>query len=151
MKFRADMGIADIFSRYLIDYYLSLGWDVDMIVPVPLGKRRYADRGYNQTHLLSRPFALYINKHHYNNCLKKIKETRPQVGLNPEERSKNVISAYWADPKTVSGKVILLIDDVTTTGSTINSCSEALLLAGASSVYGLTVARATIKTHTDIM
>ncbi len=73
--------------------------------------------------------------------IKRIRKTRSQVGLSPEERKINVTGVFLAEQKLVKGKSILIIDDVVTTGSTINSCAEALMKAEASQVYGLTLAR----------
>jgi predicted amidophosphoribosyltransferase len=69
-------------------------------------------------------------------------ETRSQVGLSAEERKENVANAFYSDPDLVAGKSILLMDDVATTGATLSSCADALLNAGASSVFALTLARA---------
>lgn len=80
--------------------------------------------------------------------LKKVRETRTQVGLNGFERQENVRAAYQADPSVVKRRSVLLMDDVATTGSTISACTDALLSAGASEVYALTVARA--LSHHDL-
>ena len=69
-------------------------------------------------------------------------ETRSQVGLTKVERHLNVRGVFNAEAKCVNGRVILLIDDVATTGSTLSSCAEALYASGARDVFGLTVARA---------
>jgi predicted amidophosphoribosyltransferase len=81
-------------------------------------------------------------------ALWKTRETRSQVGLSISQRSENVRSVYQADPAKVKRKSILLMDDVSTTGSTISSGTEALLSAGAQEVYALTIARA--LSHHDL-
>jgi competence protein ComFC len=71
------------------------------------------------------------------------------VGLSEKDRLKNVRGAFKAKSESLSGKNILIVDDITTTGATIQNCATALLEAGAVQIYGLTVARALLETHTD--
>jgi predicted amidophosphoribosyltransferase len=78
-------------------------------------------------------------------AIKRIRETRTQVGLSAKEREINVQDAFWANANLVRNKTVVIIDDVTTTGSTIRSCASALHAAGALSVYGLTLARAVLQ------
>jgi predicted amidophosphoribosyltransferase len=73
--------------------------------------------------------------------MRRTRNTRSQVELSAEERRLNVRGAFQAVPEIVSGKRVLLVDDVTTTGSTIKECAKALRMAGASSVFCLTLAR----------
>lgn len=75
-------------------------------------------------------------------ALVRIRETNTQVGLNPAEREQNVAGAFAADPVQVRGRSPLLVDDVFTTGATLSACADALQRAGASVVFGLTIARA---------
>ena len=115
----------------------------DLIIPVPLHPKRLRWRGFNQSVLLARqvsreyaipldPFVVYRNK-----------ETPPQTQLTEDERRKNVRGAFSLnDQKSVKGKRILLIDDVYTSGATVNECSRALKRGGAKEVYVLTLARA---------
>jgi predicted amidophosphoribosyltransferase len=67
------------------------------------------------------------------------------VGLSAKERHENVRDAFTANPRLVNGKVVLILDDVTTTGATLQNCSNALLQAGAIMVYGLTLAKAVLR------
>ena len=115
---------------------------IDIIIPVPLGKKRLAERGYNQVSLIGRPLSLAMNIAFAPNALSRDHETRSQVGLTKVERHLNVRGVFKANSKRVNGRIILLIDDVATTGSTLSSCAEALYAAGARDVFGLTVARA---------
>lgn len=112
-----------------------------MIIPVPLSRLRLAERGYNQAAMLAFPFSLLLEKKYQPSALKKIVETRTQVGLNIAERNTNMKNAFKANPDIVSGKSILLIDDVMTTGVTLNECARALLEARATEVNALTLAR----------
>lgn len=143
LKYRRNVaGFGDALALQMADFVRSLHWPLDMIVPVPLGRKRLRERGYNQVALVARPLAYELDLTYAPQVLQKTRETRSQVGLNMLERRENVRQAYQADPSGVKRKVILLMDDVATTGSTLSACSEALLSAGAQEVYALTVARA---------
>ena len=142
LKYRHDVALGDVFSRFLVRCFMRQGWNVDCVIPVPLGLDRIAERGYNQASLLARPFAYELGLDYLPRAVKRVRETRSQVGLSIQERHDNVSDAFLARQSVVSGRRILLIDDVTTTGSTLNSCAGALLNAGAIQVFGLTLARA---------
>ena len=124
------------------DFVSSLEWPIDVLIPVPLGKKRLKERGYNQVALVARPLAYQLEWRYEPDALWKKRETRSQVGLSVSQRSENVQDAYQADPTIVKQKSILIMDDVATTGSTISACTTALLSAGARDVYVLTIARA---------
>lgn len=149
LKYKGDMGIGESLSKHLIELYNDLTWDIQIVVPVPLSPRRTRERGYNQSGLLGRPFAYGIQKTYSPFALARTKETRTQVGLSARERRHNVTGAFKANPNIVKGKVILVVDDVTTTGSTISACAQALTQAGASAVFGLTLARAVLQAGAD--
>ncbi len=142
MKYRRNLGMGDILARQMADFVRSLQWKVDMLIPMPLSKKRLKERGYNQVALVARPLAYELGVPYLPNGLQKIRETRSQVGLNASQRRENVSKAYQAKAEIVKRKSILLMDDVATTGSTIQAGTEALLSAGAGEVYALTVARA---------
>lgn len=114
----------------------------DLLVPVPLDKRRYRKREFNQAHLLakvvSRRFGIPLSPF----VLRRTRTTLPQTGLNRREREENVKGLFRvAKAKECRGKTILVIDDVFTTGSTANECAKVLSRAGAREVNVLTVAR----------
>lgn len=105
----------------------------DLILPVPLHRLRLRERGFNQALEIARPITkrlrIPIDKH----SLQRIRHTRPQTGLKAPEREVNLKNAF----KTIrdfSGKHIALLDDVVTTSSTINACSQALMDAGAKQI-----------------
>jgi competence protein ComFC len=147
LKYRQNLALGDSLSVHLIQLYKNLNWPIDFIVPVPLGQKRKRTRGYNQAALLARPLSLAAGIQYRPDALGRIRETVSQVGLSGKERSTNVSGAFTARPELVQGKKILVIDDITTTGSTIHHCATALIIAGAAEVYGLTVARAILETH----
>ncbi|MFN8398948.1 MAG: phosphoribosyltransferase family protein [Anaerolineales bacterium] len=97
--------------------------------------------------MIAKPLAMGLGLQYSPNALARCKETRSQVGLSREERQKNVHEAFQAD-SGVRGKIALVMDDVSTTGSTLSSGAEALYAAGAKEVYALTVARA--LSHHDL-
>lgn len=115
--------------------------DADILVPVPLHKRRLLSRRYNQSALLSECLSRQLGIPHIPEALERTKNTPPQQG-NLNKRSKNVRGAFKAKKYVdLEGKNIVLIDDVYTTGSTADSCAKALKAAGANKVYLLTVFR----------
>jgi competence protein ComFC len=141
MKKHSDYGLGLSLSIYLVSMFHTLNWKIDAVVPVPINKSHLNKRGFNQTDLFAYPFSLAIDSPYRPKLISRIRETRSQVGLNALERHENVKGAFKADPAYASGKNVLIIDDVATTCSSISACSEALLSAGAKTVYGITLAR----------
>ena len=148
MKYRRNIGLGEALAIQMVEFVRSLQWGIDILIPVPLGKKRLQERGYNQVALVARPLAYHTGISYLPRALWKARETRSQVGLNISQRQQNVQNAYKADPESVRRKSVLLMDDVATTGSTISSCTEALLSAGARDVYAVTIARA--LSHHDL-
>lgn len=142
LKYQRDLGLGEVLSQYLVRAYLLQEWHIDAVIPVPLSLDRQAMRGYNQASVLAKPFALSLGLEFRPQALARVRETRSQVGLSAQERQNNVQEAFLANPELVNSKKILVIDDVTTTGSTLNACAAALKDAGAAIVYCLTLARA---------
>ena len=145
LKYRGEMRLGEALAKPLIDYLRTLNWQVDLVVPVPLGVARQAQRGYNQAALIARPIALSEQICYQPDAVRKIKTTRAQVGLSRVERLLNVAEAFQAESRMVAQKRILLIDDVATSGATIDACSKTMLQAGAAEVFGLTLARAPLR------
>ncbi len=141
LKYRRDVALGDALAAHMVPYVRQLNWDINMIVPIPLGRKRYRERGYNQVGMIAKPLALALGVEFAPKALARLKETRSQVGLSKQERRENVDGAFQAGAG-VNGKTILVLDDVATTGSTLSSSAQALLASGAKDVYALTVARA---------
>lgn len=142
LKYKRDIALGEALSRHLFDVYISQGWQVDLVVPVPLGVARQAERGYNQSALLAKPLAIGCGLPYHPRALRKTRDTLSQVGLTLEQRWNNVAGSFEALPDYVQGRRVLVVDDVSTSGATLNACAQALATAGAVQVYGLTLARA---------
>ena len=149
LKYKRDIGLGEELAQHLIKLFEQQNWYVDMIAPVPLGKERLENRGYNQSHLLALPIALSSRIPYKPDVIKRIRNTPSQVGLNSLERLHNVRGAFQGNTSVLKGKSILLVDDVTTTGATINACAQACHQAQAANVYCITVARAPFAHSTD--
>jgi len=146
VKYSRDLALAETLAREMFHVTQDQGWDLDLIVPVPLSKKRLRERGFNQAVLLARPLAWRMSIPSNSKALRRIRDTLSQVGLNVEQRRDNVSEAFVASSKQVAGKNILLVDDVATSGSTLNACANALWNAQAKNVYGLTLTRAVQST-----
>ena len=116
--------------------------DFDIIVPVPLHPRRHAARGYNQAELIARPVATHLRRPLAPRALARIVDTPPQTERSVAERRVNVAGAFQASPDVVRLQRVLLVDDVCTTGATLDAAAQAVRNAGATRVTGLTLARA---------
>ncbi len=149
LKYRHDVALGDALAPHLAEFVENLEWEADLVVSIPLSQQRLSERGYNQVAVIAQPLAL-INQWHYTpQALRRIKHTRSQVGLSVHERQRNVQGAFIAEPRTVKGKKVLLMDDVATTGATLVAASQALMDAGAEQVYALTVAKALSRYGSD--
>jgi ComF family protein len=116
----------------------------DLLVPVPLSDARRRERGYNQAELIAIALADQTGLAVGACALRRIRETRPQVGLTADQRRTNVAGAFaCSEHDAVMGKFVLLVDDVATTGATLRACAEPLKAAGARRVLGVVVARGT--------
>lgn len=133
---RLMAGMAD----HLPDEYRA----ADAIVPVPLHPARWAERGFNQAEILARPVARRLGIPVVMHNLRRKKDTERQAGLPAQQRLVNVRGAFEvADPDRFAGRRIVLIDDVVTTGATMNVCARVLKKAGAQAVYTLALASPT--------
>lgn len=119
----------------------AAGKGCDALVPVPLFHRRYRERGFNQAYELARVLGRARGLRVLN-CLRRLRETPAQVGLNRTSRWENMRGAFaFKGGFDVAGLRLLLIDDVFTTGATTNACARVLVAAGAGQVNVLTVSR----------
>ena len=126
-------------SNYKID-------DNFIIIPVPVSKKRFNQRGFNQSYILAKEIARILDVEFYNNILCRIDETEKQFKLSETERHKNLKRAFFVDKYSVMcnnlfNKYVLLVDDIITTGSTASYCTKVLKMAGFRKVFVITVAR----------
>lgn len=141
LKYNGDMSLGEILARPMIELLQSLNWLIDIVVPVPMGNTRRSERGYNQAAMLAFPISLFLRRPYYPHALLKSRENLSQVGLNPSQRRANVRDVFVGREKFVKGKSVLIVDDVVTTGATMEACANAVQRAQARSVYGITLAR----------
>ncbi len=121
---------------------------IDIIIPVPMHKNRQKQRGYNQAALIAGYAAGQLGIRSENNLLIKTKETRNQSLLSKTERLANLEGVFKVvSPGRVAGKNILLVDDIITTGNTVNQCSKALKYAGAGKVIAGVIATTRMDTE----
>ncbi|MDP2944381.1 MAG: phosphoribosyltransferase family protein [bacterium] len=114
--------------------------DDSIIIPVPLSKKRERWRGFNQAEILAREFAANFS-YPLSGGLKRIKHRRAQASLNEAERLENVKGAFAYSGGDLTGRTVILIDDVVTTGATLNEAALALRARGAAKIYGLVLAK----------
>ncbi len=119
--------------------YISLA-KPDMIACVPLSEEKMLKRGYNQAGDYARELSKLTDIPFYPGVIKRVKNTAPMKLLSPAERQKNLKNAFKSGQIVVKSKRILLVDDIYTTGATMDECAKVLLEAGAESVYCMTLA-----------
>jgi ComF family protein len=142
LKYYRDGILADSLAVCLLDAGPEAAPASSLVVAVPLAPERLAARGYNQAGLLARTYAERRGLRLAPRGAVRVRHTESQVGLSAQDRRANVAGAFAGEPRIVSGQAIILVDDVCTTGATLEACAEALRAAGAAQVWGLTLARA---------
>ena len=142
LKYRPDRKLASVMADWLTGLYPHSEWQASLVVPVPLSRSRFQQRGFNQAELLAHELAERLELPMAASQLRRVRETRSQVGLDPSERSLNVKGAFAAERGVFAGEAVLLVDDLCTTGATLAACAQAVLADGGGPVWGLTVGRA---------
>ena len=142
LKYHNLRAIAPCLAKYMTEYYKSNGLPGEALLPVPLHANRLRNRGYNQSALLAEKISELINLPVLHEVLFRIKDSNPQA-LTPDVhvRRQNVLDAFYCCSGEVVGKEVILIDDVCTSGATLEACAEALKKAGTKKVIGFTLAR----------
>ncbi|MFZ5822714.1 MAG: ComF family protein [Chloroflexota bacterium] len=141
LKYRRDRGLGEALAAQMAPFVSGLRWPFDAVIPIPLGKTRLRERGYNQVAMLAMPLSSLLDVDYFPGALARARETRSQVGLTAEQRQENVQDAFLASAR-VRGRTLLLVDDVSTTGATLSSAADALYACGADGVFAVTIARA---------
>lgn len=145
LKYGGLRVLAPLLSDLLAEHWQREPLPVDVIVPVPLHRARERRRGYNQARLLARELSKRIGVPVCAEALLRRRDTPPQVGLSRAARYENVRRAFTVGREHLAGKRVLLLDDVLTTGATLEACAEPLLADGVRSVWALTLARAVLS------
>lgn len=112
-------------------------WKPEAIIPVPVSRKKYLKRGYNQAQLIGRELSRLTGIPMDTKILYRIRDTKPQKDMSKNERKKNLESAFIITENIVKYEVVVLVDDIYTTGSTIDECAKTLKEAGVSKVYFL--------------
>ncbi len=140
-KYRRVAALAEPLGDALAGFWIQAPTPARAIVPVPLHPHRQRERGYNQAELLARQVGRAARLPVYADALRRVRATAVQMTLDAAERKANVAEAFECSASNLRGVPVLLIDDVCTTGATLDACAVALKAAGAEAVHGLTLAR----------
>ncbi|MBI2852167.1 MAG: ComF family protein [Chloroflexi bacterium] len=142
LKYRNIRALAAPLAALLGDYLVAENIPAEALVPVPIHRKRLRERGYNQASLLAKELAKLTGLPVIDDCLVRQKYASPQARtLNVVERQRNVAGAFECVNRRLDGKQVLLIDDVSTSGATLDAAASAMKNAGAKSVWGLVLAR----------
>jgi len=152
LKYKKDMQVAKPLGQILFNSLIRFFSEkkIDFAVPVPLHPKKFRARGFNQAYLLMHRWPDTIKSeypalsdfHIKRNVIERVRNTEPQTGLDGKKRDSNIKDAFHLKKSSdVSGKSILVVDDVMTTGSTVNECAKTLKKGGAKEIHVLTLAR----------
>ncbi|UCC94438.1 MAG: ComF family protein [Candidatus Omnitrophota bacterium] len=142
-KYKKHSYLDDFFCGLMVSHLHTLGIDLShycMITSVPMHPSKYKARGYNQAHLLGKKLANYFKIPFRDDIIYGIKNKPSQVSLQGKEREMNVKDAFMVKD-TLEGKKIVLVDDIFTTGATLQQCSSLLRKNGASQIFAITVSK----------
>jgi len=143
-KFREKAYVYKAFVNFLIKNKKICRFlkSYDIIIPVPIHYNRKITRGYNQSALIAKEIAKKLNIQYEEKVLLKNVNNNPQSTKNKQDRKENVIGVYYTKNKEkIYNKKVILLDDIYTTGSTVNECSKVIKLAGANVVDVITIAK----------
>ena len=152
LKFENIDLLGKLFAQWFAEVVAGSGsaFQADVVVPVPLHRQRERERGYNQAALIAKPLAKRLGLPYKSVLLTRIRPRPDKHLLSYEERWESVRGAFATRPGSqVDNLRVLLVDDVMTSGATLDSCAKTLREAGARSVIGLTVARAVLRNATE--
>ncbi|WP_447722639.1 phosphoribosyltransferase family protein [Edwardsiella tarda] len=144
-KYRGEWPLAFPLARLMLLSYLQARRHIpsmrpDLLLAVPLHRRRHWRRGYNQSAELARPLAHWLQADYRPHWLRRVRSTPPQQGLSAAERRRNLRGAFTCHP-ALTGRRVLLVDDVVTTGSTLSEISQRLIAQGVMSVEVICLCR----------
>jgi competence protein ComFC len=141
-KFAGHSSLAPVLARQMLECYRNAGLEAGVVVPVPLKAVRRRRRGFNQALLLARELSKSLELPCIEALRRQGSASQQAQSLSAEERRRNVIGAFVPNrPGEVAGRIVLLVDDVATTGAMLSACAYELRREGAAAVLGLTLAR----------
>lgn len=140
-KYEGRTVLVEPLGDLMVAYWMQHPMPIDVVVPVPLHAARLHERGYNQATLLARELARRVGLEINEQALIRQRATAPQVELDVIQRRENVRDAFRCSGDGLAGQQVLLVDDVCTTGATLEACAVALYEGGARGVQALTLAR----------
>lgn len=140
-KYKNKRVYGEIYGREMAEQFNDLirMWEIDVLIPVPLHRKRQRKRGYNQAEIIARELGKRLGIPVDMSVIIRERETTPQKELGQKNRRKNLKKAFCLTGKRLIGKNILLIDDIYTTGSTIDAMAEVLMKTGCEKIYFLTI------------
>ncbi len=142
LKYQNIRALVVPLAKLLQDYLRTNAVLAEILVPVPMHQKRLRERGYNQSGLLARELGKLTNLPVVDDCLIRQRHTPPQARTSTvDERRSNIADAFVCRDQRLRDKQVLLIDDVATSGNTLDACAAALKASGATSVWGLVMAR----------
>jgi ComF family protein len=140
LKYSQRFKIGIYLGNILADGIKSKQWQLDLIIPVPIHHLKKAERGYNQSDYIAKGLSSSLNIPYSTKSIKRTRFTESQTKLNMNERAVNVANAFKVKGiGRIKGKNILIVDDIITTGATIQECGRALVNGGAKTVYACSV------------
>lgn len=145
LKYHGRYRIAQALAAGMVEGWARFAMKAELLVPVPASSARQRVRGYNQAAVLAQALAERVGIPCCPQALRRVRSTPSQVGLTQSARRENVQGAFAADPQWVRGKQVVVVDDVCTSGATLEACAAALYQAGARSVWGFTLARVILR------
>ncbi|WP_341816992.1 ComF family protein [Wolbachia endosymbiont (group A) of Agelastica alni] len=141
-KFFDNLNYVKIYAKWIYQANQDTFQNAEVIIPIPLHKMRLFKRKYNQAALLAKELSKLSNLSYTPFAIKRLRHTTPQAGLSLKQREKNLKKAFSiSNKKIIENKIVILVDDVVTTGATVRSCSQEILNSGAKEVRVLSLAR----------
>jgi competence protein ComFC len=147
LKYHPNRAFGEIVAPKLAQLVRSEQWPIDLVLAMPQSRRSFVERGYNQVEMFSKPLSRLLGVKHGRKHIQRNLNTRSQVGLDHNDRYKNVHDAFTAEDHLISGKNILLVDDVITSGASLNFAAKAIKSGLAKNVFAVCLARADIERH----